>query len=60
MVKQDMIEYLRDSNGQIILATYLGKPIFMDDGLVYGNGRYISLILVMVHLVMERELQLLQ
>ncbi|MDC4442175.1 phage coat protein [Acinetobacter baumannii] len=44
MVKQDMIEYLRDSNGQIILATYLGKPIFMDDGLVYGNGRYISLI----------------
>ena len=44
MVKQDLIEYLRDSNGQIILATYLGKPIFMDDGLTYGNGQYLSLI----------------
>ena len=31
MVKQDLIEYLRDSDGKIILATYLGKPVFMDD-----------------------------
>ena len=44
MVKQDLIEYLRDSEGRIILATYLGKPIFMDDGLTYGNGQYLSLI----------------
>lgn len=42
MVKQDLIEYLRDSDGKIILATYLGKPVFMDDGLVYGPGRYLS------------------
>ena len=42
MVKQDLIEYLRDSNGRIILATYLGKPVFMDDSLVYGAGRYLS------------------
>lgn len=44
MVKQDLIEYLRDSEGRIILATYLGKPIFMDDGLTYGTGQYLSLI----------------
>lgn len=44
MVKQDLIEYLRDSEGRIVLATYLGKPIFMDDGLTYGNGQYLSLI----------------
>ncbi|KPB83813.1 phage coat protein [Pseudomonas syringae pv. tomato] len=42
MVKQDLIEYLRDSDGRIILATYLGKPVFMDDSLVYGTGRYLS------------------
>ncbi|EKT4472944.1 phage coat protein [Pseudomonas putida] len=43
MVKQDMIEYLRDSQGKIILATYLGKPVFMDDGLTYAPGQYLSL-----------------
>ncbi|MGV6396983.1 phage coat protein [Pseudomonas caspiana] len=42
MVKQDLIEYLRDSDGKIILATYLGKPVFMDDSLVYGSGRFLS------------------
>ena len=42
MVKQDLIEYLRDSDGRIILATYLGKPVFMDDSLAYGAGRYLS------------------
>ena len=42
MVKQDLIEYVRDSDGKIILATYLGKPVFMDDSLVYGSGRYLS------------------
>ena len=42
MVKQDLIEYLRDSAGKIILATYLGKPVFMDDSLTYGAGRYLS------------------
>ena len=42
MVKQDLIEYMRDSEGRIILSTYLGKPVFMDDSLVYGPGRYLS------------------
>ncbi|PIJ49190.1 MULTISPECIES: major capsid protein [unclassified Erwinia] len=43
MVKQDLIEYLRDSTGKIILATYLGKPIFMDDSLKMANGDYLSM-----------------
>ncbi|MDQ1207268.1 hypothetical protein QE380_000191 [Acinetobacter baylyi] len=43
MVKQDLIEYIRDSQGNIILQTYLGKPIFMDDGLKYGANQYLSL-----------------
>ncbi|WP_312910942.1 phage coat protein [Stutzerimonas nitrititolerans] len=42
MVKADMIEYIRDSDGRIILATYLGKPVFMDDGMVYAEGQYLS------------------
>ncbi|WP_272580958.1 phage coat protein [Providencia sp. PROV266] len=44
MVKKDLIEYIKDSEGRIILATYLGRPIFMDDGLTYGKGQYLSLI----------------
>jgi len=42
MAEQDLIEYLRDSTGQIILRTYLGKPIFMDDSLKAADGRYLS------------------
>ncbi|WP_312387718.1 major capsid protein [Pseudomonas sp.] len=42
MVKQDLIEYLRDSTGKIILATYLGKPVFMDDSLTYASGQFLS------------------
>lgn len=43
MAKLDLIEYLRDSEGRIILATYLGKPIFMDDSLIYAPGQYLSM-----------------
>lgn len=42
MVKADMIEYIRDSDGRIVLATYLGKPVFMDDSLIYAPGQYLS------------------
>ncbi|AHF77905.1 Phage coat protein [Sodalis praecaptivus] len=42
MVKADLIEYLRDSTGNIILATYLGKPVFMDDSLKYNSGQFLS------------------
>lgn len=43
MAEQDLIEYLRDSTGQIILRTYLGKPIFMDDSLKTESGGYLSM-----------------
>lgn len=43
MAEQDLIEYLKDSNGQIILRTYMGKPIFMDDSLLMADGRFLSL-----------------
>lgn len=43
MAKKDLIEYLRDSEGRIILATYLGKPVFMDDSLKTADGKYLSL-----------------
>ncbi|WP_438455315.1 major capsid protein [Vreelandella venusta] len=43
MAKLDLIEYLRDSEGRIILATYLGKPVFMDDSLTYADGQYMSM-----------------
>lgn len=43
MVQKDLIEYIKDSQGNVILTTYLGKPIFMDDGLVYGKGQYLSM-----------------
>ncbi len=33
---------IKVSDGKIILATYLGKPVFMDDALVYGAGKYLS------------------
>ncbi|WGL99158.1 phage coat protein [Arsenophonus sp. aPb] len=42
MAKQDLIETLKDSTGRIILQTYLGKPIFMDDSLKYTDGRYLT------------------
>ncbi len=43
MVQKDLIEYIKDSQGNVILTTYLGKPIFMDDGLTYGAGKYLSM-----------------
>lgn len=43
MVQKDLIEYVKDSQGNIILTTYLGKPIFMDDGLTYGAKQYLSM-----------------
>lgn len=43
MVKQDLIQYLKDSTGRITIPTYLGKPIFMDDSLKTADGKYMSL-----------------
>lgn len=42
MAKQDLIETIKDSAGRIILQTYLGKPLFMDDSLVTADGEYLT------------------
>lgn len=44
MIGADMIEYIKDSDGRILLATYLGRPVFMDDSLHDGKGNYISVM----------------
>lgn len=44
MVGADMIETIRDSDGRVILQTYLGRPVFMDDSLVDDSGNYISIM----------------
>ncbi|WP_272661124.1 phage coat protein [Providencia sp. PROV089] len=42
MATQNLIETIKDSEGRIILQTYLGKPIFMDDSLKNADGRYLT------------------
>lgn len=42
MAKQDLIETIKDSAGRIILQTYLGKPLFMDDSLKMADGEYLT------------------
>lgn len=44
MVQNDLIDYVRDSDGRILLATYLGRPVFMDDSLIDESGNYISIM----------------
>lgn len=37
--KQDLIDYERSSDGSMVLATYMGKPVFVDDSLTRaGTG----------------------
>lgn len=43
LAKLDLIEYIKDSTGKIILAYYLDKPVFMDDSLKMANGQYLSM-----------------
>lgn len=44
MVQNDLIDFLKDSNGQLTIPTYLGKHVFMDDSLVMDDGRYMSVM----------------
>lgn len=44
MVQADMIEYIKPSDGAIQIPTFLGRPIFMDDSLHDGAGKYISIM----------------
>lgn len=43
MRKQDLIEFIKDSDNKPI-ATYMGKRVFVDDGLPNKNGVYTSYI----------------
>jgi hypothetical protein len=38
--KQDLIEYLPDSEGKMTIATYQGKRVIVDDGMPASNGTY--------------------
>lgn len=37
LAKQDLIEYHRDSEGRIILRTYMGKTVIVDDGVAFDT-----------------------
>lgn len=37
--KMQLIQYLKDADGRIIMRTYMGKPIFMDDSLVFDKAK---------------------
>jgi hypothetical protein len=49
MVDQDDIDYIRDSDGNLVIATYLGKQIIVDDGATTIAGstdgvKYVSIL----------------
>lgn len=40
MVKADLIEFVKDSTGQLDIPTYMGKTVIVDDGLPVSSGNY--------------------
>ena len=45
LLKQDLIEYIRDSDGSLVMTTYRGLAVTVDDGLVLdSNGVYTSVL----------------
>ncbi|MDL4842830.1 major capsid protein [Aquibacillus rhizosphaerae] len=38
LVKQDLIEYIKDSQGNLTIPTYLGKRVIVDDGCPVEDG----------------------
>lgn len=40
LAKQDLIQYVRDSDGALSVPTYMGKRVIVDDGLVAAAGVY--------------------
>ena len=38
--KQDLIEFIRDSDGRPAIPTYMGKRVIVDDGMPVSNGVY--------------------
>ena len=44
LAKDDLIEYIKPSEGEIDIPTFLGKPVIVDDGLPVENGVYTTYI----------------
>jgi hypothetical protein len=44
MKKQDLIDFLQDSNGGKPIPTYMGKRVIVDDGMPVASGVYTSYI----------------
>lgn len=44
LVKDDLIEYLPDSQGKPTIPTYLGKRVIVDDGMPHADGVYTTYI----------------
>ena len=44
MIKRNLIQYVRDADGTLLFRTYMEKPIFIDDSLMFDpkNGKYIT------------------
>jgi hypothetical protein len=40
MKKQNLIEFIPDSNGVVNIPTYMGKRVIVDDGMPVSNGVY--------------------
>lgn len=43
LAKLDLIEFIKDSEGKVILTTYQDKAIFMDDSLRTSDGKFLSI-----------------
>jgi len=44
MVKQDLIDYVADSQGQLTIPTYMGKQVIEDDSMPVSAGNYTTYI----------------
>jgi len=40
MKKQNLIEFIPDSRGEVTIPTYMGKRVIVDDGMPVSNGNY--------------------
>lgn len=40
MKKQNLIEFIPNSRGEVVIPTYMGKRVIVDDGMPVSNGNY--------------------
>jgi hypothetical protein len=38
--KNNLIDFIPDSNGQVVIPTFLGREVIVDDGVTFSNGVY--------------------